>query len=203
MRGELEKESKVKRVPVFLASTLMFRQVFSHAYFFTTLIQQCFFHTLSWGKSERNKHIPQLSLIPHCIHIFLPIFILSSGINQVWREKSNFTFYSYEGGFKKCFSTPLFPYFLLGSGHCVSTQNIERTDVITMYCWVANIIQILWSLYFLTFFFDFSFPVPETSVSAVQGSSVELPCNLTAPIYGDKVRLVLWFKNDSNLPIYT
>ena len=142
------------------------------------------------------------SLIPHCIHIFLPIFILSSGINQVWREKSNFTFYSYEGGFKKCFSTPLFPYFLLGSGHCVSTQNIERTDVIT----IAGlpILSKYFDLYiFLTFFFDFSFPVPETSVSAVQGSSVELPCNLTAPIYGDKVRLVLWFKNDSNLPIYT
>ena len=49
----------------------------------------------------------------------------------------------------------------------------------------------------------FSFSAPEQSVSAVQGSSVELPCNLTAPIRGDKVRLVLWFKNESSLPIYT
>lgn len=40
-------------------------------------------------------------------------------------------------------------------------------------------------------------------MSAVQGSSVELPCNLTAPKFNDKVRLVLWFKNDSSLPIYT
>ena len=47
------------------------------------------------------------------------------------------------------------------------------------------------------------FSAPEQSVSAVQGSSVELPCNLTAPIRGDKVRLVLWFKNESSLPIYT
>lgn len=30
-----------------------------------------------------------------------------------------------------------------------------------------------------------------------------MPCNLTAPNYGDKVRLVLWFKNDSKQPIYT
>ena len=51
--------------------------------------------------------------------------------------------------------------------------------------------------------FAFSFSAPEQSVSAVQGSSVELPCNLTAPIRGDKVRLVLWFKNESSLPIYT
>lgn len=40
-------------------------------------------------------------------------------------------------------------------------------------------------------------------MTAVQGSSVELPCNITAPILGDKVRLVLWFKNESFLPIYT
>ena len=56
---------------------------------------------------------------------------------------------------------------------------------------------------FLTPLFLFFFSVPEVSVSAVQGSSVELPCNLTAPIFGDRVRLVLWFKNDSNRPIYT
>ncbi len=40
-------------------------------------------------------------------------------------------------------------------------------------------------------------------MTAVQGSSVDLPCNVTAPILGDKVRLVLWFKNDSSLPLYT
>jgi len=50
---------------------------------------------------------------------------------------------------------------------------------------------------------DIENEVPEHSVSAVQGSSVELPCNLTAPIRGDKVRLVLWFKNKSTSPLYT
>ena len=49
----------------------------------------------------------------------------------------------------------------------------------------------------------FYFSVPENSVSTVQGSSVELPCNVTAPAEGDSVRLVLWFKNESSLPIYT
>ena len=54
----------------------------------------------------------------------------------------------------------------------------------------------------LILFFS-SFSVPQTTVSAVRGSSVELPCNITAPIFGDKVRLVLWFKDNSSLPIYT
>ena len=51
--------------------------------------------------------------------------------------------------------------------------------------------------------FLFYFSVPDNSVSTVQGSSVELPCNVTAPLDGDSVRLVLWFKNESSLPIYT
>ena len=45
-----------------------------------------FFSYFILGGTGRNKHIPpltSLNLIPHCIHIFLPIFILSSGINQV------------------------------------------------------------------------------------------------------------------------
>ena len=48
-----------------------------------------------------------------------------------------------------------------------------------------------------------NFSVPEQTVSSVQGSSVELPCNLTAANPDDKVRLVLWFKGDSRSPIYT
>ena len=47
-----------------------------------------------------------------------------------------------------------------------------------------------------------SLVVPQSRVSAVQGSSVDLPCN-TAPIAGDRVKLVLWFKNNSSLPVYT
>ena len=86
----------------------------------------------------------------------------------------------------------------------MSTKHSLRADVSN----VSNPSRLYFDLveYFLYVTTDLSFfffPVPETSVSAVQGSSVELPCNLTAPIYGDKVRLVLWFKNDSNLPIYT
>ncbi len=49
----------------------------------------------------------------------------------------------------------------------------------------------------------FLIPVPVTTVAAVQGSSVDLPCNISAPIRGDRVKLVLWFKNESSLPIYT
>lgn len=40
-------------------------------------------------------------------------------------------------------------------------------------------------------------------IGAVQGSSVNLPCNITPPIITDKVRLVLFFRNDSKVPIYT
>ena len=40
-------------------------------------------------------------------------------------------------------------------------------------------------------------------INAVQGSSVSLPCNITPPIITDKVRLVLFFRNDSKVPIYT
>eukprot|EP00095_Tigriopus_kingsejongensis_P001267 maker-scaffold149_size310270-snap-gene-0.11 protein:Tk01267 transcript:maker-scaffold149_size310270-snap-gene-0.11-mRNA-1 annotation:"PREDICTED: uncharacterized protein LOC663132" len=40
-------------------------------------------------------------------------------------------------------------------------------------------------------------------IGAVQGSSVSLPCNITPPIITDKVRLVLFFRNDSKVPIYT
>ena len=47
-----------------------------------------------------------------------------------------------------------------------------------------------------------SLSVPQSRVSAVQGSSVDLPCN-TAPAAGDRVKLVLWFKNNSSLPVYT
>lgn len=44
---------------------------------------------------------------------------------------------------------------------------------------------------------------PQHTVSAVKGSSVDLPCNITPPIFGDQVRLVLWYKNESFNPIYT
>ena len=41
------------------------------------------------------------------------------------------------------------------------------------------------------------------SVTAVEGNLVELPCNASTTKTGDEVKLVLWFKNGSNKPIYT
>ena len=86
-----------------------------------------------------------------------------------------------------------------------STYSVVVCTVVELaeYCSTTNKPDISLMFFSDPYFFSFSFSVPEISVSAVQGSSVELPCNLTAPIYGDKVRLVLWFKNDSSLPIYT
>ena len=52
---------------------------------------------------------------------------------------------------------------------------------------------------------SFSVPFAESApvVSAVVGSSVNLPCNITPPDVADRVRLVLFFRNGSKVPIYT
>ena len=41
------------------------------------------------------------------------------------------------------------------------------------------------------------------SVTGIEGNLVELPCNLSTIKSEDGVKLVLWFKNGSNRPIYT
>ena len=41
------------------------------------------------------------------------------------------------------------------------------------------------------------------SVTGIEGNLVELPCNLSTIKNEDGVKLVLWFKNGSNRPIYT
>ena len=41
------------------------------------------------------------------------------------------------------------------------------------------------------------------SVTGVEGNVVELPCNASSSQEKDDVKLVLWFKNGSNKPIYT
>ena len=52
--------------------------------------------------------------------------------------------------------------------------------------------------------FSFLFVPGDVPVyTAVQGSAVEMPCNITPPIFTDRVRLVLYFRNDSAIPIYT
>lgn len=40
-------------------------------------------------------------------------------------------------------------------------------------------------------------------MTGVEGNLVELPCNTSSTKEGDDVKLVLWFKNGSNKPIYT
>ena len=42
-----------------------------------------------------------------------------------------------------------------------------------------------------------------TEISSMVGSSVSLPCNMSSNIPGDRVRLVLWFREDKMTPIYT
>ena len=42
-----------------------------------------------------------------------------------------------------------------------------------------------------------------SEISMMTGSSVSLPCNMTSSIPGDKVRLVLWYRDDIMAPIYS
>lgn len=44
--------------------------------------------------------------------------------------------------------------------------------------------------------------VPLVDVTSVEGESVELSCDITAPKH-DKLHMVLWYKNDDGVPIYT
>ena len=42
-----------------------------------------------------------------------------------------------------------------------------------------------------------------TEISSLVGSSVSLPCNMTSNTPGDKVKLVLWFREDKMTPVYS
>lgn len=55
----------------------------------------------------------------------------------------------------------------------------------------------------LATFIFFTFAEWSYSVTGVEGNLVELPCNTSTTKEGDDVKLVLWFKNGSNKPIYT
>lgn len=45
--------------------------------------------------------------------------------------------------------------------------------------------------------------VPLFHSEAVVGSEARLPCNLTSPITGDRVSLVIWYKEGQSTPIYS
>lgn len=45
--------------------------------------------------------------------------------------------------------------------------------------------------------------VPLFHAEAVVGSEARLPCNLTSPITGDRVSLVIWYKEGQSTPIYS
>jgi hypothetical protein len=57
--------------------------------------------------------------------------------------------------------------------------------------------------FFFSFCFFFFFSAVSYSVVAVKDSRTELPCDLTPPEQDDSVYLVLWFKEGSDIPIYT
>lgn len=55
-----------------------------------------------------------------------------------------------------------------------------------------------------TFFFllFFSLAVPARLVWAAPGKTVDLPCDLTPPTPQDSVKLLLWFKDTTGIPLY-
>ncbi|XP_011689021.1 PREDICTED: neural cell adhesion molecule 1-B isoform X2 [Wasmannia auropunctata] len=50
---------------------------------------------------------------------------------------------------------------------------------------------------------EFQNKVPVRLVWATEGDDVELPCDITPPTPGDSVNMVLWFKDDGGIPLYS
>lgn len=53
-------------------------------------------------------------------------------------------------------------------------------------------------IYIALFFLEI--PVP---VQAVSGGRLNLPCDVTSPLPDDSVSLVLWYRDDSAVPVYS
>ena len=80
--------------------------------------------------------------------------------------------------------------------------------------WIKHItkhkfIWVIWSQIWQTFKFkgtydyDLLVLVPVTVVSTVVGMLTHLPCNITPGVPGDRVLLVLWYKDGYTKPIYS
>ncbi|KAL6256355.1 hypothetical protein P5V15_012472 [Pogonomyrmex californicus] len=50
---------------------------------------------------------------------------------------------------------------------------------------------------------EFQNKAPVRLVWAAEGDNVELPCDITPPTPGDRVNMVLWFKDNAGIPLYS
>lgn len=69
-----------------------------------------------------------------------------------------------------------------------------------LYLFIFNVICITISI--IDFYLFFLFSVPARVVWAALERDAELPCDITPPTIHDSVKLVLWFKDTTGIPLY-